>query len=160
MQWKDETSLAFLILEYVSVGNRCSLIFPKLSQLVAHKSWVLDSHWIPPLLDLQSVTQQAPKKMTSVDRYATEIRSADTVYLSIQALCVFNTQAFKSHIHHVQCKKEYLLLCAPHSVYRESIPTSITFSAIEPICKCWASISVQWPELQYAAGEHVKFPNW
>lgn len=96
----------------------------------------------------QSGTQQAPKKMTSVDRYATEIRSADTVYLSIQALCDFNTQAFKSHIHHVQCKTEYLLLCAPHSVYRESIPTSITFREIEPICKCWASISVQWPELQ------------
>lgn len=152
--------LLFLFYNYVSVGNRCSLIFPVLSQLVAHKSWVLDSHWISPLWDLQSGTQQAPKKMTRVDRYAAEIRSVDTVYLSIQALHVFNTQAFKSHIHHVQSKTEYLLLCAPHSVYRESIPTSITFSEIEPICKCWASISRQWPELQWAAGEHVKFPNW
>lgn len=89
------------------------LIFPVLSQLVAHKSWVLDSHWIPPLQDLQSGTQQAPKKMTGVDRCAAEIRSADGVYLSIQALCVFNTQAFKSHIHHVQSKTEHLLLCAP-----------------------------------------------
>lgn len=132
----------------MSVGNRCSLIFPVLSQLVAHKSWVLDSHWIPPWRDLQSGTQQAPKKMTGVERHAAEIRSVDTAYLPIQALRVFSTQAFKSHIHHVQSKAEYLLLCAPHSVYKESIPTSITFSEIEPICKCWASISLQWAELQ------------
>lgn len=150
----------FFIWKYLSIGNRCSLIFPMLSQLVAQKSQLLDSHWIPPLLDLQSGTQQAPKKITNVDRYAAEIRSVDTVYLSIQAMCFFNIQAFKSHIHHVQCKTEFLLLPATYSVYRESISTSITFSEIESICKCWASIFLQWSELQYAAGEHVKFLNW
>lgn len=112
----------------MSTGNRCSLIFLVLSQLVAQKSWVLDSLWIPPLLDLQSGTQQAPEKMTSVDRYAAEIRSMGRVYLSIQVLCVFNIHAFKSHIHHVQSKTEYLLLPATYSVYTESISTSITFS--------------------------------
>ena len=98
--------------------------------------------------------------MTSVDRYAAEIRSVDTVYLSIQAMCVFNIQAFESHIHHIQCKTEYVLLPATYSVYRESISTSITFSEIESICKCGASIFLQGSELQYASGEHVKFLNW
>lgn len=74
--------------------------------------------------------------MTGVDRYAAEIRSVDTAYLPMQALGAFNTQPFKPHIHHVQSKAEYLLLCAPHSVYRESIPTSIKSTEIEPICKC------------------------
>lgn len=140
--------LLFSILEYMSVGNRCSLILPVLPQLVAHRPWVWDSHWIPPVRDLQSGTQRAPKKMTGVARYAAEIRSVDTAYLPMQALCAFNSQAFRPHIHHAQSKTEYLLLCAPHSVYRQSIPTSITFTEIEPICKCWASISLQWPELQ------------
>ena len=144
----------------MSIGNRWSLIFPVLSQLAAQKSWVLHSHWIPPLLDLQSGTQQEPKKITTVDRYAAEIRSVDTVYLSIQAMCVFNIQAFKSHIHHIQCKTEYLLFPAAYSVHRESISTSITLSEIESMHKCWASIFLQWYKLQYAAGEHAIFLNW
>lgn len=95
----------------------------------------LDSHQIPPLPDLQSGTQQAPKKMTTAHRYAAEIRSVDMSCLSTQAMRVLNIQAFKSHIHHAQCNTEYLLLPATHSVYRESISTSITFHEIQSICK-------------------------